>query len=111
MRGDVKYDNMQKMQFYQENLNAIFMQKRAFSMELDETISAFGEVEKSNESVYKIIGQLMIKTDKEKIKEDLKNKEKIIRLRLKKLGEQEENLSSELKKIRDELIKESKKKK
>ena len=98
------------MQFFQENLQSILMQKQAFQMELNETISALKEVEKSNEDVYKLIGQLMIKISSQKILEELKNKEKILQIRLKKLEEQEENLNSEVKKIRDEIIKDSKKK-
>jgi len=91
-------------------LQSILMQKQAFQMELNETISALKEVEKSNEDVYKLIGQLMIKISSQKILEELKNKEKILQIRLKKLEEQEENLNSEVKKIRDEIIKDSKKK-
>jgi len=102
---------MQQIQFFQENLQAILMQKQAFQMELSETISALKEVENSKEDVYKLIGQLMIKTPSQKIVEELKNKEKIIEMRLKRLEDQEEKLNSEVKKARDEFIKNSKKKK
>ena len=98
------------MQFFQENLQAILMQKQAFQMEMNETISALKEVEKSKEDVYKLIGQLMIKIPSKTIVEELKNKEKIIQTRLKRLEDQEEKLNSEVKKIRDEIIKDSKKK-
>jgi len=87
------------------------MQKQAFQMELSETISALKEVENSKEDVYKLIGQLMIKTPSQKIVEELKNKEKIIEMRLKRLEDQEEKLNSEVKKVRNEFIKDSKKKK
>jgi len=79
-------------------------------MEMNETISALKEVEKSKEDVYKLIGQLMIKIPSKTIVEELKNKEKIIQTRLKRLEDQEEKLNSEVKKIRDEIIKDSKKK-
>ena len=102
---------MQQIQFFQENLQAILMQKQAFQMELGETISALKEVENSKEDVYKLIGQLMIKTPSQKIVEELKNKEKIIEMRLKRLEDQEEKLNSEVKKVRNEFIKDSKKKK
>jgi len=104
-------EKMQQIQFFQENLQAILMQKQAFQMELSETISALKEVENSKEDVYKLIGQLMIKTPSQKIVEELKNKEKIIEMRLKRLEDQEEKLNSEVKKARDEFIKNSKKKK
>ncbi|KHO45007.1 prefoldin subunit beta [Candidatus Pacearchaeota archaeon CG09_land_8_20_14_0_10_30_9] len=104
-------EKMQQIQFFQENLQAILMQKQAFQMELSETISALKEVENSKEDVYKLIGQLMIKTPSQKIVEELKNKEKIIEMRLKRLEDQEEKLNSEVKKVRNEFIKDSKKKK
>jgi len=104
-------EKMQQIQFFQENLQAILMQKQAFQMELSETISALKEVENSKEDVYKLIGQLMIKTPSQKIVEELKNKEKIIEMRLKRLEDQEEKLNSEVKKVRNEFIKGSKKKK
>lgn len=106
----MEQDKIQKMQFFQENLNAILMQKQAFNMELSETLSSMKEVENSKEDVYKIVGQIMIKVSKEKIKVELESKEKIINVRLKKLEEQEEKLSEELKKLRDEIINGDKKK-
>ncbi len=107
---DYKMENekLRQFQFFQENLNAILMQKQAFQMELNEAVSSLEEIKKSSEDVYKLIGQLMVKTSKEKIVEELKNKQKMIELRLKKLEEQEEKLNLEIKKIRDELIKENK---
>ncbi|MBU2612460.1 MAG: prefoldin subunit [Nanoarchaeota archaeon] len=101
-------DKMQKIQFFQESLQTILMQKQAFQMELNETVAALGEVEKSKDDVYKVVGQIMIKVAKESTVEDLKRKEKILSTQLKKLEEQENKLSSEVKKLRDELIKGSK---
>lgn len=102
-------DKAQQMQFFQENLNAILMQKQAFQMELNETVSSLKEVENSKGDVYKIVGQIMVKSPKEKIVKELKNKESIIKMRLERLEDQEEKLSSEVKKVRDELINSSKK--
>ena len=104
-------DKVQQMQFFEQNLQAILMQKQAFQMEMNETVSALKEIEKSEEGVYKLVGQLMIKVSKENIKKELKDKEKIIGTRLKRLEEQEEKLDSETKKIRDEIVKDSKKEK
>lgn len=80
-------EKLQKMQFLEQNLQAIYMQKQAFQMELNETESSIKEVEKTNEPIYKLIGQLMIKVDPVKILEELRNKEKLIKLRIKTLAE------------------------
>lgn len=97
-------ENIQKLQFLEQNLQAILMQKQAFEMELNETISAMNEIEKSSEPVYKILGQIMIKISKENIIEELKGKEKLIVARIKTLDSQEETLKSQLDKIRNEII-------
>lgn len=101
-------NNLEKMQSIQGHLRQILMQKQAFQMELDETVSSLNEVEKSKDDIYKVVGQLMIKSPKDKILEELKNKEKIISTRLKRLDEEEERLNTKTKKLREELIKETK---
>jgi prefoldin beta subunit len=97
-------EKLQKMQFLEQNLQAVYMQKQTFQMEISETLSALGELEKTEEAVYKIVGQLMIKADKEKMIEELKEKEKLLKTRADSLQKQEEKLSDEVKKLRDELV-------
>jgi prefoldin beta subunit len=95
---------IQQMQFLEQNLQAILMQKQAFQMELSETISALKEIEKSKDDVYKVIGQLMIKVSKDKIKEELKNKEKLLEARLNSLTKQEESLTEQSNSLREEIM-------
>jgi prefoldin beta subunit len=97
-------EKIQQMQFLEQNLQAVMMQKQAFQMEISETTAAIGEVEKSKEDVFKIVGQLMIKTSSEKVLEDLKKKEKVLQTRLEALEKQEESLSEQSEKLRNELI-------
>ena len=95
---------IQQMQFLEQNLQNILMQKQAFQMELSETVSALKEIEKSSEDVYKVIGQLMIKVSKDKIKEELKNKEKLLETRMNTLTKQEESLTEQTNKLREEIM-------
>ena len=95
---------IQQMQFLEQNLQSILMQKQAFQMDLSETVSALKEVDKSKDDVYKVIGQLMIKVSKDKIKEELKNKEKLLETRLDNLTKQEESLTEQANKLREEII-------
>lgn len=101
-------NKLQEMQMLEQNLQNILMQKQAFQMESAETESALSEIENAGDEVFKIIGQLMIRSDKSKIKDELRNKMKIIELRTKTIDKQEESLTSQLEKIRDELIKDKK---
>lgn len=97
-------NKIQQMQFLEQNLQSLMMQKQAFQMELNETISALKEIENAEDEVYRIIGQLMIKTSKEKIKEDLMSKRKLIEIRLNSLEKQEGSLSEQAEKLREEVL-------
>lgn len=99
---------IQEMQFLEQNLQNSLLQKQAFQMELSETQSALKEIENSNDEVFKIIGQLMIKSDKSKIKKELSDKEKIISLRIKTLEKQETSLVEQVDELRNEIIRQEK---
>lgn len=100
---------IQEMQILEQNLQNMLMQKQAFDMEFSETKAALGEIEKAKDDVFKIIGQLMIKSDKDKIIEELKNKEKIIKLRLDTISKQEKTFADKLTSLREEVMKSEKK--
>ena len=99
-----KDKKIQELQLLEQNLQNLFLQKQAFQMELSETQSALKEIENSGDEIFKIIGQLMIKTDKLKVKEELLNKEKILDLRTKTIEKQEISLKEQFDKLRSELI-------
>jgi prefoldin beta subunit len=99
---------LQEMQFIEQNLQNLLMQKQSFQLELSETESAIKELERSGDEVFKIIGQLMIKTDKKKIAGELENKKKLLNLRLNSFEKQEKTLSEQYAKIREEFLENSK---
>ncbi|MEN7981880.1 MAG: prefoldin subunit [Nanoarchaeota archaeon] len=98
-------NSIQEMQMIEQNLQNILMQKQAFQMEFSETQGSLKEVKESNDEVFKIVGQFMIKTNRDKITEELTNKEKIIDLRIKSLEKQEATFSEQLTKLRDKALK------
>jgi len=97
-------NKIQELQMLEHNLQNILMQKQAFQLEISETSSAIKEIEKSNSDVYKIIGQLMIKKDSKEIKEELKNKERLMKLRIGNLNKQEISITEQADKIREEIL-------
>ena len=80
---------IQEIQILEQNMQNLLLQKQAFQLELNETGNALSEIEFSNEDVFKLIGQIMIKSDKEKIKKELKQKKEILSLRLSSIEKQE----------------------
>ena len=103
-------NKIHEMQMIEQNLQNILLQKQAFQMELSETEAALKELNSAGEEVFKIVGNLMIKTDKNKTKGDLENKTKLLELRLKSLEKQEDSLNQNVEMLREEFLKESKKK-
>lgn len=101
--------NIQEIQLIEQSLHQIIMHKQAFQMEASETKTALEEVKKSGEEVYKIIGQLMLKSEKKDIIKNLEEKQKILDLRIKSLEKQEETMTKQLEKLRDEILKPKKK--
>jgi prefoldin beta subunit len=95
---------LQEMQILEQNLRNLLLQKQAFQMELTEVQNALKEIEISGDEVFKIVGQLMIKTDKEKMKEELKNKEKILEIRVKSLEKQETAFTGKLEEVREQVM-------
>lgn len=99
-----KDEELQEMQILDQNLHNLLLQKQAFQMELSETKSALAEIEKSAE-IFKLVGELMIKADNKKVKEELLSKEKILGMRINSIEKQEDTLSGRLAELKNKFSK------
>jgi len=104
----MKNQKLQEMQFLEQNLQNLLLQKQSFQLELSEISSALKELENSGDETFKIIGQLMIKTEKSKIQKELAEKQKILNLRIKTIQEQENSLAKQLDFLKKELLEKKK---
>lgn len=100
---------IEEMQILEQNLQNLLLQKQSFQMEFSETQASLKEIKNSKDDVFKIVGQLMVKADKLKVKEELSNKEKILDLRINAIEKQENSLMEKLGKLREEVMKTIKK--
>ncbi len=98
-----KEEKIQEFHILEQNLQNLLLQKQAFQMELSETVTAKKEIEKSEE-VFKIVGQLMIKTNQNEMREELSNREKLLELRIKSIEKQETYLTEKLVALRKEIF-------
>jgi prefoldin beta subunit len=105
----MEQEKIQEMQMTEQTLQNLLMQKQSFQMEFSEAESALNAIESSGDEVFKIIGQLMIKSEKEKVKEELESKKKMLELRLKTMESQESALTEQLERLREEIMKTAKK--
>ena len=100
-------EKIQELQLLEQNTQSFMMQKQQFQVQLMEVESALKEVSKGKES-YKIIGNIMVKSEKEKLEEDLEQKKEMFGLRIKNIEKQEERLKEKAVKLQEEVMKEMK---
>jgi prefoldin beta subunit len=96
---------IQELQTLEQNFQQILMQKQAFQIELSETENALSEIAKSEDDIFKIVGNIMIKTDKKKTEEELKKKQELLALRLKSIDSEEQNFTKQTEELRKEVMK------
>lgn len=99
---------IQELQLIEQTLQNIMMQKQTFQLELNETLSAIEELSNAKDDVYKIVGQIMIKSKKDSLDKEMKDKKNLLELRVKNLDKQEDSLKDRLEKLREEVMKEIK---
>lgn len=98
-----------QLQIVEQNLQQLLLQKQQFQSKLIEIDSALEELEKS-EDAYKIIGNVMIKSSKDELTNDLKEKKEKSELRIKTIENQEKRVKEKAEALRKEIMKELEKK-
>ncbi len=94
---------IKELQLIEQNAQQYLMQRQQFQAQLTEIDSAIEEMKDSEES-YRIIGNIMVKTPKEKLKKDLAEKKEMFELRIKTLEKQEKKLKEKAKEIQAEVL-------
>ena len=100
-----------QLQLFEQNLTNFSSQKQQLQSQLLETENASKELEKAEGQVYKVVGNIMITSDKEKLDKDLKSQRELVELRLKNIKKQEEAIKEKAEKIQAEVMKEFEEKK
>ena len=95
---------IQELTFIEQNLQNLLFEKQAFDMEISEVDLALFELNNSNEEVFKLIGNLLIRSDKSKMLSELEEKKKILQIRINSLENQEKILSKKLVEIRKDIL-------
>lgn len=98
-----------QLQLLEQGIQNFNLQKQQFQSKLMETDSALEELN-STDTCYKIIGNIMVKSDKTSLKEQLEEDKTNINIRIKAVEKQEEAIRQKAKAIQEEVIKEMKQK-
>jgi len=94
---------IEELQILEQNLQAFLMQKQAIQIDLNETTNATNELKSSKGDVYKMLGGIMIKSDKETTLKELEEKKKILDLRVGSMEKQEKLIEGKSDALRKEI--------
>ena len=101
-------EKVQQIQILQQNLQQLGMQKQQVQSQLIESESAIKELESTSQA-YKIVGKIMIASNKEDLIKDLEEKKETNNVRLKTFVEQENTLKQNIESLQQEIVSEMKK--
>lgn len=100
-------EKIQQLTMIEQTMQQYLQQKQQIQAQLMEFESALEELGKT-EKAYKIVGNIMVSTEKDVLKKDLEEKKNIFDVRLKAVEAQENNLKEKAKKLREEAMNEMK---
>jgi prefoldin beta subunit len=95
------------LQLIEQNLQGILVQKQQFQTQLIEIDSALKELENTKEA-FKIVGNIMVSSNKDDLKKDLEQKKETVELRIKTIEKQEKSLREKAGGMQSEIVKQLK---
>jgi len=93
-----------QIQLVQQNLENFSMQRQQFQVQQTEIETALIEINTTT-TAYKLIGNIMVLTDREKLKKDLEEKKEMLNIRINTIEKQEEKLRSKFEELQQDVMK------
>ena len=97
-------ENIQQLQAIEQNMQHLLKQRQQFQMQLLEVESALEELKKTDKA-YRIIGNIMVASEKSDLEKELTEKKDRIGIRVKSFEKQETSLKDQAKALREEIMK------
>jgi len=98
-------EQLLRLQQLQQTLQAVASQKQQLEIEASETEKALAELEKLSDEipVYKSVGNLLLKSERQALLKELKERKELLATRITVLGRQEERTKERLKESQEKL--------
>jgi len=98
-------EQLVRLQQLQQTLQAVVTQKQQLEIELTEADRAIAELEKlsGQTPVYKSVGSILVKYDRQLLVNELKEKKELYNTRVTVLGRQEERTRERIKELQQKL--------
>lgn len=81
-----------RLQGQNQQLQTILLQKQSLQIQANEIDNALEELEKAKDDVFHLVGPVLIKSEKEKLKKELKDSKEDVDLKIKTLERQEKKI-------------------
>ncbi len=107
MDNDVQ-NKINQLSMMEQNLQNFALQKQQFQAQLLEIESAEKELKDSKEA-FRIIGSIMVATDKDRLIKELAEKKEVINLRIESFEKQEAKIREKAEAMQKEVLEEMKK--
>jgi len=93
-----------QLQLFEQNLHSIMNQKQQFQSQQMEIENALSELEKTQQDVYKIIGNIMVLQKCDSVKQELQSRQELVTLRLQSLTKQEDHIKEKVTLLQQEIM-------
>lgn len=93
------------LQLMEQKLQSSLMQKQTIQVQLMEMENALTELKKEGGNAYKIVGNVMLESDRKELTKELEEKKEVLSLRMKNLEKQEQKIKEQATKLQQEVIK------
>jgi prefoldin beta subunit len=101
---------IEQLHLFEQNLQGLSVQRQNFQAQLMEIENSLEELTKSKDKVYKIVGSIMVLSEKGDVETYLNSKKEIFDLRIKNLEKQESKFKEKVNEVQQEVLKELKNK-
>lgn len=104
MAGKESERKIAQLQTLEQNIQNISLQKQNFQSQLIEVDNALLEIGKASGQAYKIIGAIMVASEKEDLKKELEGKKEVLDLRINSIEKQENQLKERAANLQKEVL-------
>lgn len=112
MSSEQKKENLvRELQVLEQNLQHLLIEKQSLEVDCNEINNALEELKITKEEVYRILGNIMLKSDKNILIKELEDKKKLSDLHLNSIENQEKLVQQKIDKLRKEITAEISKEK
>lgn len=94
-----------ELQNLEQNFQSIMVKRQSIQVESNEVKNALKELDNSTSpEVYRVIGKIMVKSNKDSLKKELSEKNKLLNSKLKATEKQELLLRENMERLRNDVI-------